>query len=46
MFFNLRVELIKEEDRTEMLLRCEDINDTTAKCLIVNWDLIENRRRR
>lgn len=41
MFFKLRVELTKEENKAERLLRCKDISDTTVEWLIMNWDLIK-----
>ena len=46
MFFKLQVELTKEEDKVEKLLKCKDINDTNITWKIVNWDLLKNRRRR
>ena len=46
MFFKLQVELTKEEDKVEKLLKCKDINDTNIEWKIVNWDLLKNRRRR
>ena len=46
MFFKLQVELTKEEDKVEKLLKCKDINDTNIVWRIVNWDLLKNRRRR
>ena len=45
MFFKLQVELTKEEDKVEKLLKCKDINDTNIEWKIVNWDLLKNRRR-
>ena len=41
MFFNLRVELTKEENKAERFLRCKDISDTTVEWLIMNWDLLK-----
>ena len=46
MFFKLQVELTKEEDKVEKLLKCKDINDTNIEWRIVNWDLLKNRRRK
>ena len=46
MFFKLQVELTKEEDKVEKLLKCKDINDTNITWKIVNWDLLKNRRRK
>ena len=46
MFFKLQIELTKEEDKVEKLLKCKDINDTNIAWKIVNWDLLKNRRRR
>ena len=46
MFFKLQVELTKEENKVEKLLKCKDINDTNIVWRIVNWDLLKNRRRR
>ena len=46
MFFKLQVELTKEENKGEKLLKCKDINDTNIAWKIVNWDLLKNRRRR
>ena len=46
MFFKLQVELTKEEDKVEKLLKCKDINDTNITWKIVNWELLKNRRRR
>ena len=41
MFFKLQVELTKEEDKVEKLLKCKDINDTNIAWRIVNWDLLK-----
>ena len=46
MFFKLQVELTKEEDKVEKLLKCKDINDINIAWKIVNWDLLKNRRRK
>ena len=46
MFFKLQVELTKEENKVEKLLKCKYINDTNIAWKIVNWDLLKNRRRK
>lgn len=45
-FFKLRVELTKEENKVEKLLKCKDINDTDIVWKIVSWDELKNKRRK